>query len=325
MNKNKIKVLLEKNKKIYCFFRYIYVGVSNPSRLKKEKSYGEKNKDKHILLIRPNTEDGIQGLMSLFIQTMRWVDYAKQNEMIPFIDFKNYKTQYADGTNSWEYFFTQPSNLTLEEVYDSKNVTILGTTLKPLVNENLFRGNIFFDKDLCKNCYDIIWNNIRLSAAVEKIVAKEDDRIGIANCIGAYLRGTDYIKLKPAGEYVQPEVEEFIEKLDEFVKKYPAANIFLVTEDYSYYQKIKTAYKEKVKIVSFDSFVVNYDGKDYLSKTGLLNKNPRKRGMDYLAKIVLLSRCKYLVSSITMGSIAAYSMNGGKYEDEIIFDKGVYQ
>lgn len=57
----------------------------------------------------------------------------------------------------------------------------------------------------------------------------------------------------------------------------------------------------------------------------LLNKNPQKRGMEYLVKIVLLSRCKYLVSSITMGSIAAYSMNGGKYEDEMIFDKGVYQ
>lgn len=47
--------------------------------------------------------------------------------------------------------------------------------------------------------------------------------------------------------------------------------------------------------------------------------------MDYLVKIVLLSRCKYLVSSITMVAIAAYSMNGGKYEYEMIFDKGVYQ
>ena len=325
MNKNRIKQILKKNEFIYNVISYGYIYLFKHSRLEKKKEYGEKNSDMQILLIRPNTEDGIQGLMSLFIQTMRWIEYSNRRKLIPFVDFKNYKTQYSDGTNAWEHYFTQPSKLTIEEVYQSKNVVISGTTLRQQVNPKLFRGEVFFDKDLCKSCHDVIWNNIKLSFTAEKIVEEEDSKIDTANCIGAYLRGTDYVKLKPAGEYVQPEVEEFIEKLNEFVKKYPTANIFLVTEDYSYYLKIKEAYKEKVKTVSFDSFIVNYDGKDYLSKTGLLNKNPQKRGMDYLTKIVLLSKCKYLVSSITMGSIAAYSMNGGKYEDEIIFYKGVYQ
>jgi len=325
LNKNKIKLILKKNEIMYNIIRYGYVCLFEYDRLEKKKQYGEKNGDKCILLIRPNTEDGIQGLMSLFIQTMRWIEYARREKMIPFVDFKNYKTQYTDGTNIWEHYFTQPSKLTMEEVYQSKNVIVSGTTLREQVNPKLFRREVFFDKDICKCCYDVIWNNIKLSSAVEKIVEEENDKINTANCIGAYLRGTDYVKLKPAGEYAQPEVEEFIEKLDKFVKKYPTANVFLVTEDYYYYLKIKEVYGGKVKTVSFDSFVENYDGKDYLSKTGLLDENPQKRGMDYLTKIVLLSRCKYLVSSITMGSIAAYSMNGGKYEDEMIFDKGVYR
>lgn len=324
MNKNKIKMILGRNKRIYNIGSYIYVSIFNHDRLEKNKCYGDKNSDKRILLIRPNTEDGVQGLMSLFVQTMRWIEYSNRKGMIPFVDFKNYMTQYSDGTNIWECFFTQPSNLTIEEVYSSKNVILSGTTLKPQVNTMLFRSTIFFDRKLCGQCYDIIWNNIRISDAVEKIVAKENNFLHVEHCIGAYLRGTDYVQLKPAGEYMQPTLDEFIKKLDEFVKKYPQKDIFLVTEDYTYYCTMKEQYGDKIKIVSFDSFVKNYSGQDYLSKAGVLERNPRKRGMEYLVKMLLLSRCESLVTSITMGSIATYALNGGNYKEKYVFDLGVY-
>lgn len=325
MNKNKIKMLLKNNKKIYNIVSYIYVFLFDHKRLEKKRKYGNKNSDKSILLIRPNSEDGIQGLMSLFIQTIRWVEYANRKGMIPFIDFKNYKTQYSDGTNVWEYFFSQPSALTIEEVYESENVVISGTTLYPQVNDKLFRGEVFFDEKLCKNCYHAIWDNIKLNEKVENVVREENINIHVENCIGAYLRGTDYIRLKPSGEYVQPQIDEFIEKLGEFVRKYPEKNIFLVTEDDMYFTKIRECFGDKVKTVSFDSFIKNYNESTYLSKTGVLNKDKYKRGMDYLVKIVLLSRCEQFVGSITMGSIAAYTLNGGNYKEKYIFDLGLYQ
>ncbi|NME83737.1 hypothetical protein [Clostridium sp. SM-530-WT-3G] len=292
----------------------------------KKSSFGLLNDNKTILLIRPNSEDGVQGLMSLFIQTMRWIDYANKKSYIPYIDYKKYETQYYDGENNvWEYFFTQPTGLTRNEVYNSKNVIISGNTWSESVNYKLYCGEIFSDNNLCKECYDIIWKNIDLSEEVKKIIEKENEKLGVENCIGVYLRGTDYVRLKPTGEYVQPAVEEVISKIKEFLVKYGDINLFLVTEDESYYQKLTQEFKDKIKIVSFDSFISNYECNKYLSKSGLLETDKKKRGMDYLIKIILLSKCKYLVSSITMGSIAAYSINGGNYEDKYIFNLGYYE
>lgn len=325
MNRNKIKKFLKKNDKLLQLSQYIYSFIFKHSRIQKSCSFGNNNPDETIFVIRPNAEDQVQGLMSLFIQSMRWIHYAKNKGYVPFIDFMQYKTQYYNGyDNIWDYFFTQPSHKIYHDVYKSKNVILSGVTLKKNVDNSLFRGEVFFNEKLCEKCHDIIWSNIDYSDEVKYIIGEENKIIHTENCLGLYVRGTDYIKLKPTGEYVQPEFNDVIVKVDEFLEMDHNLNIFLVTEDNNYYLQLKKKYKDKIKIVSFDSFISNYDGKNFLSKSGVLNVDKKKRGMDYLVKIALLAQCKYLVSSITMGSIAAYCLNGGKYEKKYIFDLGYY-
>ena len=74
----KIKYILQKNKNLFRYFQYMYNLVLHPNRLMAKKSFGSLNKDRTILIIRPSTDDGVQGLMSLFIQAMRWIEYANQ-------------------------------------------------------------------------------------------------------------------------------------------------------------------------------------------------------------------------------------------------------
>ena len=156
------------------------------------------------------------------------------------------------------------------------------------------------------------------------LVQREMTFIDIEKCIGVYIRGTDYILLKPTGEHVQPSIIQLCEKVEEFIQKYEGTSVFLVTEDQKYYDEMRSRFGNKILTVTFDSFINNYEGKSFLSKSGVLNPDKKKRGMDYLVKIILLSRCRYFVGAITMGSIAAYAMNGGKYEDEYVFDLGRY-
>ena len=322
----KIKYILQKNKNLFRYFQYMYNLVLHPNRLMAKKSFGSLNKDRTILIIRPSTDDGVQGLMSLFIQAMHWIEYANQKCCIPFVDFKNYKTQYSNGIdNVWEYYFTQPSDLCIDDVYNSCNVNLSGVSLKRRIDIDTFRGEVFNNKDLCKRCYDLIWNNIDLSEEVYSIVDKENKDIHVENCLGLYIRGTDYVKLKPPGEYVQPTIEDVIKKVYEFLAEYGKMDIFLVTEDNDYYQLLQQQFGDQIRLVSFDTFIENYDGRTFLSQCNVLNEDKKRRGMDYLVKIILLSKCKYLISSITMGSIAAYCFNGGKYEDEYIFDLGLYR
>jgi len=327
LNTQWIKKELNQHQDVIRILRFFYNLVKNPKNLQHKLGFKRINhKDEVIYIIRPNTEDGIQGLMSLFIQTLRKIDYANSKGYIPVVDFKNYLTQYYDGMNNvWENYFTQPSEKSLSEAYSSSQIILSGISLKKNEDVSLFKKDIFFNKEKLNQAHNIIENNIVIQKNVSNIISEERQKLSINNCIGVYIRGTDYVALKPVGEYVQPEVDEVINKMKIFQEKYPDSNFFIVTEDYNIYKKIKKEFSTKVRIVSFDKFIGNYDGSTFLSKANILQDDKVSRGMDYLVKILLLSECRYLISSITMGSIATFAINGGKYEEEYIFDLGVYE
>ncbi len=322
--KSKLKSKIENNRFVYRILRYIYTIIVHPERLPKRLSCGELNPDKTVFIIRPNSEDCVQGFMSLFIQSLRWLDCANKKGYNSFFDYKNYKTQYSDGNNIWEYYFTQPNRMTYEEAYSSKNVLLSGPHIIEDVDYRLFEKEIFYDKELCKKCNSIIWNNIDLSKELSEAVKNEMDRINPINCIGVYIRGTDYVKLKPAGEFVQPQIEDVIKIIDDVKNRNKDYKLFLVTEDKDYFDILKQKYGEDILTISDDFHVSNYDGQTFLSKSNVLQDDRKKRGMTYLVKIVMLSKCSKLITSITRGSIAAYAMNGGEYEEIHVFDLGLY-
>ena len=44
----------------------------------------------------------------------------------------------------------------------------------------------------------------------------------------------------------------------------------------------------------------------------------------YLAKMILLAKCKYFVGSMSQGSKFSYILINGNYLDEYVFDLGLY-
>ena len=304
--------------------KYFYYCIARRDILQKKKSYGKENDNKIVYVIKPDYQDGVEGLLSLLHKQILYIDYAKRKGYIPYVDWKNYKTQYYDGENNvWNYFFKQPSEISGKEVYLSKNVYLSGWTLKNINPLGLFESRIFFDKKIEKRSYDVLISNLRFCDEVLKIVEEEAKNIGVDSCIGVYVRGTDYIRLKPSGEYIQPDIKQVEEQIINFTNKYNAP-IFLVTEDGDIYDSLVSKFGTSIKIVSYDSFIRNYDGKDVLSKSNVLDEDKKLRGQRYLVKMILLSRCKYLISSITQGSKFSYALNGGRYIDEYIFNLGLY-
>lgn len=305
--------------------KYFYYCLARRDILQKKKYYGEDNIDKTIYVIKPDYQDGVEGLLSLIHKQVLYIEYAKKKGYVPFVDWKNFKTQYYDGkTNVWNYFFKQPSELSEKEVYQSKNVYLSGWTFKNINPSGMFEADIFFNREIEQKSYEILKNNLAFSYEVIEILDREAEMLDIDNCIGVYVRGTDYVKLCPSGEYIQPSVKQVKEQITKYIKKYQAP-IFLVTEDGNIYDELVKDFGKSIRIVSYDSFVRNYEGKDVLSKSNVLDDDKKQRGQKYLVKMILLSRCKYLISSITQGSKFSYSLNGGKYEDEYIFDLGLYK
>ena len=310
----------------YCGYKlkYFYYCIARRDILQKKKCYGDNNSDKTIYVIKPDYQDGVEGLLSLIHKQVLYIDYAKKKGYIPFVDWKNFKTQYHDGKNNvWNYFFKQPSDIREEEVYTCKNVYLSGWTFKDINPLGLFESKIFFDKTIERKSYELLNQNLNFSDEVLELVAKEAQDLDIDNCIGVYVRGTDYTKLRPSGEYIQPTIKPVKNQITQFINKYHAP-VFLVTEDGDIYDELLHTFGNRIMTVSYDSFIRNYDGKDVLSKSNVLDDDKKQRGQKYLVKMILLSRCKYLISSITQGSKFSYSLNGGKYKDEYIFDLGLY-
>lgn len=304
--------------------KYIYYFIARRNILQKKKSYGKCNADKVIYIIKPDYQDGVEGLLSLIQKQVIYIDYAKKKGYIPFVDWKNYKTQYYDGkNNAWEFFFKQPSEITEAEVYKSQKVYLSGWTFKTANPEGLFEAEVFFDKRIREKSSKLLCEYIHFSDEVLSIVNKEATSLNISECIGVYIRGTDYVKLKPSGEYVQPSVDQMKCKICEFEDKYNAP-IFLVTEDGDIFDNLKKEFGDIIRIVSFDTFIRNYEGKDVLSKSDVLEKDKKLRGQKYLAKMILLAKCKYFVGSMTQGSKFSYILNNGNYSDEYVFDLGLY-
>ena len=137
------------------------------------------------------------------------------------------------------------------------------------------------------------------------------------------MRGTDYTALKPKGHYRQPSVEQVIDKMKEFLSLYEVSKIFVVTEDYTIFKKIQSSFSEICVFTSDHDFVTEYQGKDYIFKS--MNTDPYIRGLNYLVRIILLTKCDYLISSITNGSLFALNMMEGTYKDDYLFDLGEYE
>lgn len=313
-----------KHKKLGYLAKYLYYCVAKRNILQKRMSFGQMNSDRVIYVIKPDYQDGVEGLLSLINKQILYMAYAKKKGYCPYIDWKNYKTQYYDGkNNAWEYFFKQPSNLTENEVYKSKKVYLSGWSFKTVNPEGLFEADVFTDKRIREKSSEMLCEHIHFSDEVLSIVNKEATSLNISECIGVYTRGTDYVKLKPSGEYVQPSVDQMKCKIHEFENKYNAP-IFLVTEDGDIFDNLKKEFGDIIRIVSFDTFIRNYEGKDVLSKSDVLEKDKKLRGQKYLAKMILLAKCKYFVGSMTQGSKFSYILNNGNYSDEYVFDLGLY-
>lgn len=318
-----------KQEDIDNFYKFYYK-LRYPEEMQRKCSFGEKNSDKEFYVIRPRT-DGTEGLMSLFINVAKNLYYARDNGYIAVVDFENYHTQYQDivddNRNVWEFFFTQPSNYKLNEIYKSKNVILSGLEIQwydsPLNDKNRYNNNVLAD------VHDFLFGQIDFSDKVKNCANQEiiKLKLNFSDTLGLYLRGTDYTALKPSGHPIQPTVEQAIKIVDDFLEKYNLERIFLVTEDGQIYNKIKGKYREKCVITTYDSFVENYNGKNFLGHDKCINElddSPYRRGLNYLTKLLILSKCSYFVGGDTMGSWATMIFAGDKYKDKYIFDLGTY-
>lgn len=287
-----------------------------------EKKFGEENFEKKFYILRKeiSSKIGLYGIVFAFLEQMAIIE---NNGYIPVVDMCNYRNQYLDdekiGTeNAWEYFFEKWSGHTLPEVYSSKNV-ILGYDA-PLYKTNIkSKYNINEFKRLYKKYF-------RLKAEVLSEVEKEYNRIigDKKNILGVLYRGSDMTALKLPNHPIQLTIDEMSDLIHLYIKKYNVKTIFVCTEDAMALDEFRKRFSDYIVVYTNQKRFAN-TGKKWIADITFDRENDKYlRGLEYITAIEILSRCDYLLAGSNTGSICAEIINGDKYADCQIIDKGAY-
>lgn len=287
--------------------------------------FGDENPGRTFYVIRRLPPGA--GLFSNVWYVMSHVNIAKAKGWIPVVDMERYATFYTEPVelhqtrNAWEYYFKQPSEYALRDVYRSADVVVSGTgRVVPDLAYSDFSGDL-------SGLSQFIRANVALAPhAQEQLTRVRRDLFPAgAHVLGVFSRGSDYTVLKPAGHWKQPELTDLIATTRDKVRAWKPDKIFVTTEEKGVVDTFATAFPGMV--VTTDRFLISdYDGVTLVPQIRTQRANGRYlSGLEYLIDIYLLASCDYYLGALTNGSRFALALNGGQYKEKCIIDLGVYE
>ncbi len=278
-----------------------------------------------IFVIRRRPPGG--GLFSNVNHVLQGIEYAKNENLIPVVDMKNYWTSYSQrgkfngSKNSWDYFFEPVSNVRLEYAYKNQNLILSkGDRIlpsSPLADHGL---KFIIDRDYLSKYSALYIENIRLNRQTQEYINRVKEFLEWeTSSLGVSFRGTDYISMQPTGHAKQPSYLQLRSRVENKLIKNNFSKIFISTEDIEA--------REAIFSVNPEATYKRFREKRTLER--LLSDRHRHShqtiaALGYLAEIYLLAECQSITCSIANGSASAFLINGGKYLEPDVIDLGVY-
>lgn len=223
----------------------------------------------------------------------------------------------------WEWYFHQPFEKQLsEQTLPAKICPIKFSSFQPHFKDVYQAEHI----RLWGKMYKIFVHlNDQTRAYVEneyQTIFKDKSRV-----LGVLCRGTDYLRLRPAGHPVQPDINDVITLCRKKISEDSYEAIYLATEEKQIRDKFADAFPNMVlenKRTYYDNIYYK-NNIQYIKDVHFERENNNYwRGLEYLSSIILLSRCTSLIGGNCGGTLAALFLNDGNYQYTHIFDLGLY-
>lgn len=320
--------------------------------------FGEKNPDKTFLVIRPHYYSTNRWayarvhLMNQYYIALQNLDDAEKHGWIPIVDWENYEVPHKEKSaihgskNAWEYYFEQPSQYSLEEVYQSKHVILSyqnflwyeGMTIPHPLN---YSDPSLFAKQLVEIASEyakkVPFNQPTLQhlrEAKKKLFPQKGKILGVAyrsSITSLAKKDKEFAKMsKGYADRKAPDIDVLVKIVKRRMRDWKADYIFFTNEEEEFVQYMKEVFRDKVLIYPRTRYkeIHRYsDSLDSLSDYDPLYL-PGKRyrtNLDYLTEMYLLSQCDMLICSLLGGTKAAIMWNEGRYEQLEIIDLGTYR
>jgi hypothetical protein len=298
---------------------------------------GDKNPDKNILFIEVT---GGMGVMYRYMLYALWE--AERLGFVPVIKFHDdcvYREDHSvDGTdNAFEYYFKQPSAVSLADAGESKRVFLLGLPHLSRIESDL--GNLNPDVPLG---YVVNEEYLAVLAEVARKYLHLNDKTrrffessfqnlfppkqARRKILGVHIRGTDFA-LQWEGHPNMVMVEDFFSAIDEVLGKESGFDhIFLATDDNTRLEAFKKRYGDQL---SYYEDVHRGEGVRLAIMDALDRENTHYLdGLEALRDMYTLSECDGLIAGLSQISISARIRrlaDYGPFEYMKILDKGLYR
>lgn len=285
--------------------------------------FGNANADKIFFVIKLNFPK--LGIFGIYNCVLGYIKYANKHNYIPVVDLKNYKNMYLyddeiGKKNAWEYFFEQPSQYSLEDVYRSSNV-IISSGMSPTEGHPYSLYLLLNNKYLRKDFFRIIGSQIKIKKEIlQSAINTSNSLIQGKRIVGVSTRGKTLINVK--GHAVQPNIDDLIRLTKDKMEKWQCPYVYLATEE-----------EETVRIFSKhfgNNLIVDKRERfKYKETTNILIEPDRENdkyigGIEYLTSVIVLSRCTSLIGTAIGSTLGAMELNGNTYEHTFIYNLGMY-
>ena len=268
------------------------------------------------------------GLFADFARILAGIAYADRRNMLPVADMKTFNNLYlyddeVGVKNSWEYYFTQPSGISVDEAFSMKNFMTIDSVLCPNPRQRVqFFYNKYGQLDYWRNiCKEYINFTPEVLARLEAMkTAHQGKRI-----LGVLVRGTDYAASRPKGHPIPPTAEQAIEKVQEVMKSENFDSVYLATEDKIILEKFQAAFNDRLILPEAEYINYDYSKGNWLANYESNRQNDKYlRGLEYLVSMLFLAKCcKGFITCITSGSTGVMCLSEG-FDYLYVFDLGLY-
>ena len=287
-------------------------------------NFGKLNAERIFYVIRcPQEQLGFFGLFNYVVYHLK---IASSINAEPAIDWQYYPNNYVTEDNlvgkenAWEYFFEQTTDITLHEVYRSRNVIMSHGNGEGSLEE------VYHPNEL-KKSHELVKKYIRLNSVTYQHVEKEYQNLGIQGqrIMGIKCRGTDFVETKPRGHSICPTAKETYDKIKELESVWGEFDgFFIATEDANILSEMEGYLGDKLIYIQekrFESVQSKWLSQVYDDKKS--NGHKYDDMLAYLSSIYILASCDALVAPVIGATLGAMRIKG-IYENCFFFQLGIH-
>lgn len=291
-------------------------------------NYGKNQNDRTLFHVK--MEYSGSGFFADYNHMVELLYFADQFGLTPVVeyhkDFCYAEKHPVNGTsNPFEYYFKQPAEITLDELYKYNGV----------IRSRKENGRYAFLLKEKGNSYNITEVYIRemgavvakylcLQPEVEQMIQSSREKLFSRGerVLGVHFRGTDF-KRNYNGHPVNLTVEDYVKEINELLK-HGYDKIFVATDDIEALERFCNLYGDK--IVYYNDVTRSSENETVMKSTSTRKNHHYLLGVEVLRDMMTLAACDGLVAGLSQVSIAARIQKESykqRYQDLMIINKGL--